>query len=466
MTNIEFEAAIRALCSEYAMLPEGKTVLCALSGGMDSMVLLDVLVKLSGNLGFSLCAAHYNHKLRGEESQRDADFVASYCEAQKIPLILGEGNVAWEAEKQGRGIEETARSMRYAFLEDTAKTIGAARILTAHHADDNVETVLLHLVRGTGLRGLTGIPPVRGIIARPLLSTTRQEISDYVQRNKLPFVEDSSNEDPTFARNRLRHQVLPILKELNPNLISSVSGAVRSLREDQVYLEARALEVFREAHRAEDGMVIATNSLARIPKALAVRVIQKMLEEIEAPAPSQVHYTAIIAIAQGADPSASLHLPGGILVQRVYGDLLIAWDWEHEKLPLLDETELNINGVTEIGAWRVDCRERICPEESMPGEQLFYLDKHKVNEPLILRSRQIGDMLALPARRSKTLKKLMIEEKVPRRDREQLPVLVDKAGVIAVAGLGPDRTRLATSGEPAYELSFVQRTIDRRKDAK
>jgi tRNA(Ile)-lysidine synthase len=442
------------------MLPKGETVLCALSGGMDSMALLHVLSRLKGILGFSLCAAHYNHRLRGEESIRDADFVASYCRDQNISLFLGEGDVEQEAKNLGQGIEETARSMRYAFLEDAAQKAKAARIVTAHHADDNVETVLLHLVRGTGLRGLTGIPPVRGIIVRPLLTTSRQEIVEYVRLHHLPFVEDSSNEDNRFSRNRIRHQVLPILQDMNPNLTGSVTATVRSLREDQAYLEARALELFREAHRAEDGMVIASNCLGMVPKALAVRVILRMLEEIEAPTPSQIHLHGIIAIAQGSDPSASLHLPGGVLVQRVYGDLLLAWDWEHEPLPPLKETLLELGGLTEIGEWQVSCHERICPPERPPDDRTVYLDVQKVRGPLLLRSRQTGDMLALPGRRRKTLKKLMIEERIPRRVREQLPILSDGDGVVAVAGLGPDRTRLASAGQLAYELSFAKRETE------
>lgn len=463
MTNTEFEAPIRALCAEYGMLPRGKTVLCAVSGGMDSMALLYVLLKLQDEMGCSLCAAHYNHKLRGEESDRDATFVSNYCKEHNISFVLGEGNVQQEAKVQGRGIEETARSMRYAFLEEAAKAENAVRIVTAHHADDNAETLLLHLVRGTGLRGLTGIPPVRGSIVRPLLATSRQDIVEYVRRNNLSFVEDSSNHDTRFARNRLRHEVLPILRDMNPNFIGSVTQTIRSLREDQVYLEARALELFREAHYAEDGMVIKADCLGMVPKALAVRVIQHMLEEIEAPAPSQIHLHGIIAIAQGSDPSASLHLPGGILVQRVYGDILIAWDWEHEPLEPLAETKLQLDGVTEIGSWQIGCRKLVCPSDEVPLSLKAYIDLQKVSEPIILRSRKAGDVLALPGRRSKTLKKLMIEEKIPRRVREQFPVLVDANGVIAVAGLGPEKTRLASPGQLAYELSFTKREIETGK---
>lgn len=464
MTNTEFQAPIRALCEEYGMLPRGQTVLCAVSGGMDSMTLLHVLSELSEQLDISVCAAHYHHKLRGEESERDAEFVADYCNKRNISLMMGEGDVAEEAKQQGKGIEETARSMRYAFLEDAAKQAGAVRIVTAHHADDNVETLLLRLIRGTGLRGLSGIPPVRGMIVRPMLTLSRQEIAAYVAENGIPFVEDSSNQDRSFARNRLRHEVLPILQDLNPNLSQSVVATMQSLREDQVYLEARALELFRQAHRAEDGIVIAVQALAKVPKALTVRVLQKMLEEIEAPMASRVHLHGIIAMIQGSDPSAALNLPGGVLVQRVYGDLLIAWDWAHEPLPPLEPVELPLEGKTEIGTWTVNCQRMPCPEEAMPSKTSFYLAEEAVEAPLILRARQIGDAIALPSRSGKTLKKLMIEEKIPRRDRERLPVLADANGVVALAGLGPERSRLATKGQMAYKIQFEQRETETRKE--
>ena len=463
MTNTEFVAPIIALCEEYGMLPQGKTVLCALSGGIDSMALLHVLAGLQEPMGFSLVAAHYNHRLRGEESQRDADFVRQYCTGQQIPLIFGEGDVKRLAETQGKGIEETARSLRYAFLEDAAAKCGAVRIVTAHHADDNVETLLLHLVRGSGLRGLSGIPPVRGMIVRPLLSTTREEIEDYVGRNAIPSVEDSSNEDRSFSRNRLRHEVMPILRELNPKLAQTVSATVKSLRQDEVYLEARAAELFREAQPAEDGMVIATDCLGMVPRALAVRVIRRMLEEIEAPMPGQVHLSGILAIAQGGDPSAALHLPGGILVQRIYGDILIAWDHLHEPLPPLSDTPLILDGVTEIGPWKVFCQRQVCPENPH-SEGCYYLALEGIEGELLLRSRRTGDQLALPGRRRKSLKKLMIEEKIPRRNREQIPVLADDEAVLAVAGLGPERSRLASPGQMALALSFKKKETDTGKE--
>ena len=202
---IDLAAQGAAFADKYDMLPgEGGSVLCALSGGADSMALLTVLERLAKERGFTLYAAHFNHQLRGEESQRDEDFVTDWCQKRGIQLEVGRGDVAKQAEEEGKGVEETARAMRYGFLTEAARTLEADKIATAHNADDNAETLLLHLVRGTGLDGLTGIPPVRGILIRPLLATPRQQIEAWLTQEGIPHVEDSSNQTDAYARNRLR----------------------------------------------------------------------------------------------------------------------------------------------------------------------------------------------------------------------------------------------------------------------
>ena len=154
---IDLAAEAAAFADQYQMLPQGSTVLCAVSGGKDSMALLSVLQTLAPERTLMIPAAHFNHQLRGEASQRDEDFVSKWCADHNIPLTIGSGDVAQAAQEQGKGIEETARAMRYGFLTETAQEVGAEKIATAHNADDNAETVLLHLIRGTGLDGLTGM---------------------------------------------------------------------------------------------------------------------------------------------------------------------------------------------------------------------------------------------------------------------------------------------------------------------
>ena len=246
--------ALNTLAMEYDMLPRGGRVLCAVSGGADSVYLLHRLWLLRDTLGFTLVAAHYNHCLRGAESDRDEafvrDFAARWCGPQRIAgpegeytlpaveLAVGRGDVAGEAARQGRGLEETARDMRYAFLRQTAQRLGCDRIATAHTADDNAETLLLHLIRGTGLQGMAGIAPRRGDLVRPMLTTTRREVEDYLGLYRLPHVEDSSNADERFTRNRIRRQVMPLLEELNPGFVRRMADTTRYLRADNDFLNA------------------------------------------------------------------------------------------------------------------------------------------------------------------------------------------------------------------------------------
>ena len=212
-------------------LRPGCRVLCAVSGGIDSMALLHLLWMWSRRDGFLLTAATFDHRLR-PRSVEDVQFVVRWCEKHQIPCEIGGGDVAAYAGARGLTVEEAARSLRYRFLEDAADRAGADYIATAHNADDNGETLLLHLLRGSGLNGLGGIPPRRGRIIRPLLEITRAEIEDYAGENDLPHREDETNRDTAYTRNYLRHRVMPLLREKNPNLVRTLSQPCQGPRPD------------------------------------------------------------------------------------------------------------------------------------------------------------------------------------------------------------------------------------------
>ena len=214
--------------NKLSLPPEGR-ILCAVSGGADSMCLLHLL----HNRGRDVVAAHFEHGIRGEESLRDAAFVQSWCREQGIPCVTGHGDAPGYAAEQGLSLEEAARALRYRFLEETAEEQGCDYIATAHNGDDNVETVLLNLTRGAGALGLSGIPPRRGKIIRPLLGVSRREIEDYLEKNAVPHVEDSSNQSDDYSRNRIRHRVVPVLRELNPGLHVAVGRTARLLAQDE-----------------------------------------------------------------------------------------------------------------------------------------------------------------------------------------------------------------------------------------
>lgn len=266
--------------------------------------------------------------------------------------------MAHEARARGLGVEETARQMRYEFLRGAADAMGCGRIATAHSADDNLETLLLHLVRGAGLHGLAGIPPRRGVVVRPLLTTSRAEIVAYLEANGVAHVEDSSNTDEGYARNRIRRQVVPVLRQLNPRLTESAAETMGYLRTDNDYLNAQAAAACQNARWAEDDLVIEARYIAQLPAAIAPRAVRRLLEMMGDGSTncSAAHLKAVVELARGDDPSAVVFLPGGRLAQRVYRELLLTT--QSDPLPPFLPTPLALDGETEVEGtpWRVRCR--------------------------------------------------------------------------------------------------------------
>ncbi len=450
------KAKLRTLCAQYDMLPEGAHVLCAVSGGADSMCLLHLLRAVAEDWGFTLQAAHFNHRLRGEDSLQDEEFVRTQCEAWGIPLLCERADVAAEAGKAGRGVEETARRLRYEFLERAAKQCGAGRIATAHTANDNAETMLFHLVRGAGLQGLTGIPPKRGIVVRPLLACTRDEVEEYCAKNSVPHVEDATNQDQTFTRNYLRHTVLPALKQVNPRTVEHLADAAQHLRVDQDYLEERAREVADRSCETESGLTIPTRVLRETHPAIAGRAVRILMSRAGIRSNgAAAHVDAVLELCRGEDPSGRCDLPG-VIVRRMYDKLVFIPSEERLETP--SSAVLQQDTTTAYGAtgWEIFCRKTICPEAPGKNPAHFYLASAKLQGAVLVRSRQTGDEIKLPGRPGKSLKKLFIDEKIPLTGRDRLPVLADELGVIAVAGFGPNEARLARPGEEALEVVFIK----------
>lgn len=443
-----------ALSKEYDMLPAGSLILCAVSGGADSMCLLHRLHCMAPEWGFSLACAHFNHNLRGNEALRDEEFVRSWCREHSIPFFCGSADVAAQAAQTGRGIEETARILRYDFLNQTAEQCGAIRIATAHTASDNAETVLLHLVRGSGLPGLTGIPPRRGNVVRPLLTTTRAEVEEYCAVNGLHWVEDSTNADETYTRNFLRHQVMPLLEQMNPRVVETLSATADRLRTDNECLADLAEEAVAQARVTAEGIVISVQILNDLPRAVASRAVRRLLERAGGGKNcTSAHISAVLNLCRSADPSGKVDLPD-LKAQRIYGELLFLSGDEEIGLPgttLVCEGERVSYGMT---GWSVTCRRAVCPEKSFKNPDTFFISGDKISGTLVLRPRRTGDSIKLPGRGTKTLKKLLIDKKLPLACRDLLPVLADDDGVVALASFGPDVSRLAKPGEESIEIIF------------
>ena len=266
---------------EYNMLKPKDKVIVGLSGGADSVTLLHSLFSLKEALDIELYACHINHNLRGEDSDSDQRFAESFCKSLDIPLRVFSVDVKGALQKH-QSTEEIARKLRYEKFSEYAKEIGmigkgGAKVATAHNACDNSETVLLNLIRGTGLKGLCGIPPVRDCFIRPLIYCTREEIEEYIGANSLKYVTDKTNFSTDYTRNKVRLQLMPLLLEMNPSFHRGVSRMVSALRKDSDYLEEMAVSALDNA-RLEEG-VYSSEKLAALDPPILSRSVSLMLWE-------------------------------------------------------------------------------------------------------------------------------------------------------------------------------------------
>ena len=408
-----------AFIRQQALICPGDQITVAVSGGADSVALLFGLYLLREKLNIRLYAAHFNHGLRGRESDEDEFFVCQLCDRYDIPLTVGRKRV-----KSGKkGLEAAAREARYNFFD----TLGG-KIATAHTADDNAETVLLHLIRGTGLKGLGAIAPQRGNVIRPMLSVTRQEVEAFLAEYCLSYRTDSSNNTDQFLRNRVRHHVMPLLRQENPRISENLSAMAQRLR-----LDEQALQDLAETEAEPE-----ISALREMHPAVRSRAIERFLKENGVKEPEAEHISLTEALIFSDKPGAKANLPGGVTVCRQY-DRLTA----QKPAQVLTQTPLPCPGTVEVGAYRITCTPA---KEIVNSKEVFTLPAGD----WVIRGRREGDALRLSGG-TKSLKKLFIDRKIPAAQRPGIPLIADEAGVAAVYGVGAHLDRFAKA-LPAWQI--------------
>ncbi len=415
--------AVKAITTRYNMLSKGDNLLIGLSGGADSVALLNVMLSLATELEISISACHVNHMLRGIESDCDEKFVRCLCAKLNVPLKCFSVDVNSLAQKQGKSTEEAARNARYECFE---KASSGGKIATAHTLSDSAETVLLNLTRGTAIKGLCGIPPVRGNIIRPLIECTRSEVEDYCNANSLEYVTDSSNLTSDYTRNKLRHEVIPVFKGINPSFENAVLRMTNSLEQDSNYLD--------EVANAQLSTQIS--KLAAMPTAIRHRCISKFLEKNNI---SLSTFKIIETDAIIMQNSGKINVDGNSHIVAQNGELkFISSDDGHDKLwevPLsLGECTLP-NGDSYVF-------KLIKPEEYKEfinfSENSLYqlLDYDKIIGTVVLRSRYGGDKIKLNGRGFTSTVKKLLASRLPVDKRAQQLIIADDDGPVYVEGFG------------------------------
>lgn len=420
-----------------ALPPRGERVVCAVSGGADSMCLLHLV----WSQGYDVIAAHFEHGIRGEESQRDAHFVETWCRKHGIPFVLGHGDAPGYAAENGLSLEEAARELRYDFLYKTAEAYGADRILTAHSLDDNAETLLFNLIRGSGTAGLCGIPQSRGKLLRPLLQVSRAEIEAYLRENEVPHVEDSSNESDDYTRNLIRHRVMPLLKEINPRFPEAAERTARLSERDEAFFSALARAYLGRELKNES---LPLESLRALHPAVASRVIRTLFSGL-----SMERCDAVLDFVRGSEYGL-LEIPGRTL-RREQGRLYLRGE-ESVSVPerrLIPGESLEL---PELGL-RIEMRECVYNGEIHDLFKTFYLKYEIVGTDLLCTGRRAGDSIRPKGRGvSKRLSALFKEAGYTRRMRDACLILRDRDGPLFVRGLAVDERAVPEPGERALKI--------------
>lgn len=398
------------------VVKENSHILVALSGGPDSMYLLYLLKNARDEIPFDLQAAHLHHGLR-ETADRDLAFVERVCDAWGIPLVTKRVDVSAVAREKKCGTEEAGRIVRYAFFRRHKAPGGL--IALAHHLDDQVETMLLRLIRGTGLRGMEGMKVLEGDVFRPLLSMTKDEILRELEKNRIPYVVDETNLETTYSRNRVRWNIVPEAERINPRFQRVMESFSAMAREDEDYLSQRSEELYdRLAKKRRDGVQL-DDAVYDAPDAVRRRVFRRAIEQVKGSV-KNIGYDHIrsIDMLQKAETGTGIDLPG-VRVERSYGRVAFTIK---ESLQKTEEEVTLQDGAAEFFGHRFYIGD---------GEEFVYV---KDPAAVRIRTRRAGDVIALKVGHKK-LKDLFIDEKIDRRLRDSWPVVLEGEQVIWVVGL-------------------------------
>lgn len=406
------------------------------SGGIDSTTLLFVLNACARELTFEIGLAHVNHMLRGDESERDEAFVRRLGDTLSLPCYVTRIDVKGEARRAGKSLQHAGRDIRYRFFEETAEAHRFTRIAVAHNLDDQVETFLLRVIKGTGIRGLSSIPMRRGMIVRPFLTTPRSDIASYAHSHGIPFVEDSSNARIVYERNFIRREIVPLMERLNPAVRQKVLLLLHDITSINEIIDRKAELFMRDKVLHKDGdLTVPVEALKGLDEETGYRVLSKVLQSmVPSFIPLREHIRLIEKVVRGERPSGVAVLPYGVRVRRVYGDLLIT---KKAVEATVSETYPIMIGENRIDPLHLVLNVRV--EETrgpvFTGDRsVAFFDHDRLGE-LSVRTFLDGDrFVPLGMAGFTKLKDFFISQKVPREARRRIPLLLSGEDIAWVIG--------------------------------
>jgi len=454
--------ACRNYLQVHELVQPGQSVLLAVSGGVDSMVLCALLRELAGPMALRLALAHFNHHLRGAESDEDERFVLRMAAEWGFTVHTSGADVASWSDEQRQRVETGARILRYRFLLDLAEKMGYDRVATGHNADDQAETVLDHFLRGSGVTGLCGMPRRRERIIRPLLFADRRWISAFAEQHAVPFRRDSSNEDQAYRRNRLRHELLPYLQQYNPRIHRTLTRLSDNMAEVDEYLTAMAEKAFGECCiRAEGGKIILDCQLFLAYFIILKKYLLRLcLSKLVAGESFFDHalYDRALSIVSGTGDQAYAVLGSRVFIERAGKVLIIG----RRPLPCAEVRIDQLQGCFPLwDGWRLSILAADEPLSSIRRNQdpkRVWVDGDKLTLPLYLRPMRDADRFRpLHLAGSKSLSDFFIDEKIPRHLRRRIPILWSGDQVVWVCGRRlDDRFKVTAETTRVYELKLVE----------
>jgi tRNA(Ile)-lysidine synthase len=424
-------ASVEALIVRHEMIEPGSGVLCGISGGPDSVAMLFILNDLKSELDFRLSVAHLDHALR-PESARDAEFVRELADGLGVESRAKRVDVRSFAARKKISVEEAGRKARYSFFEEQRIAVGALSIATGHQRNDSLETFFLRVFRGSTLTGLGGIAPIRGRIIRPLIESGREEIVGFLRENNIPFLNDPTNLNSDTDRNFVRNQLIPTICRRFPDFEAPLERTMDLVRQEELFLDGLSKDAYaRTLTHEEPGEIVVIAGLSREPDVIAARVLLAALFKLSGPGVrwGRSHLDAVMKVLRGTNPSARLDLASGIKVSREYDRLVLSAEDPHippeeSEIVVHAPGEVTVPAAKSVMEFRIV--DRISDSVPIPeGLTSTVFDADEIPFPLHVRSPRPGDRFSpWGMQGTRKLKKLLIDLKIPAKERHKIPILV------------------------------------------